>query len=171
MRDLDSLSATVYGELRRIAAAHLKREPSGHTLQPTALVHEVYMRLLGQDANRWNDRSHFLAIASKMMRRVLVDHARMRLRDKRGGGLVQVTLSAAENEGTSWHAEVLDVDRALTRLAEMDESKARLVELRYFGGLTMEEAATALQLSLSTAERNWRLSRAFLVRELMGKES
>jgi RNA polymerase sigma factor (TIGR02999 family) len=169
MSELDSISATVYGELRRIAARHLLREQPGHTLQPTALVHEAYLRLVGQDADRWNDRAHFVAIASHMMRRVLVDHARTRLRDKRGGGATAVTLSAAENEGAVWQAEILDVDRALTHLAEMDETKARLVELRFFGGLTMEESAASMNLSLSTAERHWRVARAFLVRELTGQ--
>jgi RNA polymerase sigma-70 factor, ECF subfamily len=164
----DPISATVYGELRKIAAIHLRREQTGHTLQPTALVHEAYLRLVGQGAEIWNSRAHFLAVASQMMRRILVDHARARLREKRRGSSTRVTLSGAEDQAAVLQAEVLDVDRALTRLAEIDERKARLVEMRFFGGLTMEETAAALELSMTTAERDWRFARAFLIHELTG---
>ena len=164
----DSLLNAVYEELRRLAAYHLGRERPDHSLQATALVHEAYLRLAGQDNSRWQSRTQFVAVASQMMRRVLVDHARARVREKRGGGLWKVSLSEAAELADGRDVEVLDLDAALVRLADIDERKAKLVELRYFGGLTMEEAASALGTSLATAERDWKFSRAFLIRELGG---
>lgn len=166
----DSLLTSVYDELRRLAAYQLGREKRGHSLQATALVHEAYLRLAGQSAGNWQNRTHFVAIASQMMRRVLVDHARARLRDKRGGGAATVSLSEAMELGDGRDVEVLDLDRALGRLGEVDPVKVKLVELRYFGGLTIEEAAEVLGLSTATLEREWRFSRAFLRREL-GEET
>ncbi len=162
----DTILASVYDELRRLAAYQLSGEQRGHTLQATALVHEAYIRLAGQAGGQWRDRCHFIAVASEMMRRVLVDHARSRLRIKRGSGLANVSLSEAMELADGRDVEVLDLDRALTRLAEVDLRKARLVELRYFGGLTMEESAEVLGASIPTLERDWRFSRAFLKREL-----
>lgn len=162
----EPLLASVYDELRRLAAYQLGRERPGHTLQATALVHEAYMRLAGQSGGQWHDRLHFIRVASEMMRRVLVDHARSRLRDKRGSGAAHVSLSEAMELVDGREVEVLDLDRALNRLAEADPRKARLVELRYFGGLTMEECAEVLGASSATLERDWRFSRAFLKREL-----
>jgi RNA polymerase sigma factor (TIGR02999 family) len=156
----------VYDELRRLAAYHLNRERPDHTLQATALVHEAYLRLAEQ--NPQSDRVQFIAQASLMMRRVLVDYARAHLRDKRGGGLRKVSLSEAAGLGDGRTVEVLDLDAALEHLAKVDERKASLVELRYFGGLTMEESAQVLGMSLATAERDWKFSRAFLLRELGG---
>ena len=162
----ESLLASVYEDLRRMAAHQLAREQVGHTLQATALVHEAWMRLAGQAAENWQNRTQFIAVAAEMMRRVLVDHARARLRVKRGSGAVKVSLSEAMELSDGREVEVLDLDRALHRLAQVDPRKAKLVELRYFGGLTMEEAADLLGTSLATAERDWKFSRAFLIREL-----
>ncbi len=165
--DLDQTLAGVYDELRRLAAFHLNQERPNHTLQATALVHEAYLRLAQQHAS-WNDRVHFIAQASVMMRRVLVDHARTHLREKRFGGLHQVSLSEAAEIGGGQPVEILDLDRAVGELAKVDPRKAKLVELRYFGGLTMEESAQVTGTSLATAERDWKFSRAFLLRELGG---
>ena len=164
--DTDSVLNTVYDELRRLAAYHLGHERRGHSLQATALVHEAYLRLAGQDHSLWRDRTQFIALASQMMRRVLVDHARARLRDKRGGGLQKISLSEAAELADGRDVEILDLDCVLGRLSDIDPRKARLVELRYFGGLTMDEAAETLGISLATAERDWKFSRAFLIREL-----
>src|SRR5581483_3836487 len=147
----DAVLNAVYDELRRLAAYQLANERSGHSLQPTALVHEAYLRLAGQENSQWQNRSQFVAVASQMMRRVLVDHARARLREKRGSGLANVSLSeAAEIMGRD--VEVLDLDVAMSRLSQVDSRKARLVELRYFGGLTTDEAAGVLGVSIATAE-------------------
>jgi RNA polymerase sigma factor (TIGR02999 family) len=156
----------VYEDLRRLAAHQLAREKGGHTLQATALVHEAWMRLAGQAGENWQNRTQFIAVAAEMMRRVLVDHARARLRVKRGSGAVKVSLSEAMELSNGREVEVLDLDRALNRLAEVDPRKAKLVELRYFGGLTIVEAAVAVGSSPATAERDWRFARAFLQREL-----
>ncbi len=165
--DADQSLSNIYNELRRLAAFHLNRERPNHTLQATALVHEAYLRLAQQDS-QWCDRVHFIAQASLMMRRVLVDHARAHLRDKRGGGLEKISISEAAELGRGETVEVLDLDRALERLATVDPRKAKQVELRYFGGLTMQESAQVLGTSLATAERDWKFSRAFLLRELGG---
>ena len=162
----DSLLNAVYEELRRLAAFHLGRERPGHSLQATALVHEAYLRLAAQDNSQWQERTQFVAVASQMMRRVLVDHARARLREKRGGGLQRLSLSEAAELAGGRDVEVLDLDTALGRLADFDPRKAKMVELRYFGGLTMEEAAAVLGTSVATAERDWKFARAFLIREL-----
>jgi RNA polymerase sigma-70 factor (ECF subfamily) len=165
--DENTVLSGVYDELRRLAAFHLNRERRDHTLQATALVHEAYLRLVQQNP-QWSDRVQFIAQASLMMRRVLVDHARARLRDKRGGGWHKLSLSEAAELGGGRTVELLDLDCALEELAKVDARKARLVELRYFGGLTMEESALVLGTSLATAERDWKFSRAFLLRELGG---
>ncbi len=167
----EPLLTTVYDELRRLAAYQLSGEQRGHTLQATALVHEAYLRLAGQNTGQWQDKRQFIAIASEMMRRVLVDHARARLRTKRGSGMANVSLSEAAELVDGRDVKVLDLDRALSRLAEVDPRKARLVELRYFGGLTMEESAEVLGASIPTLERDWRFSRAFLRRELGSTEA
>jgi RNA polymerase sigma factor (TIGR02999 family) len=165
----DELMALVYGELRRMAAARLRGAGPGASLQPTALVHEVYLRLAGSDAAQWNDRAHFFAVASRAMRQIVVDAARRRESLKRGGGEVLVTLDdaiAADAGGARRDVELVALDRALERLAGADESQARLVELRFFGGLTLEEIAAVSSLSLATVKRRWRLARAWLFREL-----
>ena len=168
----DALVPLVYAELRRQAQLALRRESEGHTLQATALVHEAWLRLAGQRGAHWESRTQFLAIAAQMMRRVLVDHARARRADKRGGGGTQVTLGDAElgehAAAASEDVDVLALDEALARLAELDPRKARLVELRYFAGLSIPEAAAALGISPATVGREWAVARMWLRRELEG---
>ena len=161
------LMPLVYAELRRQARRALRREGEGRTLQATALVHEAWLRLDGQHDARWESRTQFLAVAAQMMRRVLVDHARTRRALKRGGGGTQVTLSEADHAvAASDDVDVLALDDALARLATMDPRKARLVELRYFAGLTIPEAAETLGISLATVGREWAVARMWLRREL-----
>ena len=162
------LVPAVYEELRRQAERAMRREGGEHTLQATALVHESYLRLVDQRRVEWRNRAHFFAIASTVMRRVLVDHARARLTAKRGGGAFPVSLAGAEPatpEGTD-EADLLALHEALEKLAALDPDQARLVELRYFGGLTIEETAEALSVSPATVKREWVLARAWLRREL-----
>jgi RNA polymerase sigma factor (TIGR02999 family) len=165
----DELVRLVYAELRRQAHHTLRREGEGHTLQPTALVHEAWLRLGDQHDARWESRSQFFAIAAQMMRRVLVDHARTRRALKRGAGVVQVTLGDANRASPQTSLDVVDVlalDDALARLAVLDPQKARLVDLRYFAGLSIPEAATALGVSAATVGREWAVARMWLRREL-----
>ncbi|HEV8498199.1 MAG TPA: ECF-type sigma factor [Gemmatimonadaceae bacterium] len=163
----EELVPLVYAELRRQARRVLRREGEGHTLQATALVHEAWLRLDGQHDARWESRTQFLAVAAQTMRRVLVDHARARRALKRGGGGTQVTLGEADHAAaTTDDVDVLALDDALDRLATMDPRKARLVELRYFAGLSMPEAAAALGVSLATVGREWAVARMWLRREL-----
>lgn len=163
----DELVRLVYAELRRQARHVLRREGEGHTLQATALVHEAWLRLDGQHDARWQSRTQFLAVAAQTMRRVLVDHARARRALKRGGGGTQVTLGEADHAAAATEdVDVLALDDALARLATMDPRKARLVELRYFAGLSMPEAAAALGISLATVGREWAVARMWLRREL-----
>jgi RNA polymerase sigma factor (TIGR02999 family) len=161
---LESVLPLLYRELRRIAAGQLARERAGHTLQPTALVHEAYLRLVDQEQRDWVDRGHFLALAATAMRRVLVHHAERRAAAKRGGDLRRVTLPA-ELAGEDL-PDMIALDRALERLAAIDPRGAQVVELRFFGGLSNEEAAGVLGLSSRTVEREWRVTRAWLRREL-----
>jgi RNA polymerase sigma factor (TIGR02999 family) len=163
---LNQLLPLVYGELRRIASRQLRRERVGHTLQPTALVHEVYLRLVDQRHVDWKDRAHFFGAAAQVMRRILVDHARRRLASKRGDGLHRVSMDEATELAAPEGIPVLALDRALDRLATMDQELARIVELRAFGGMTIEEAACVLNVSPSTAKREWRTAKAWLTREL-----
>ena len=163
---LNQLLPLVYAELRRIAARQLRSERAGHTLQPTALVHEVFLRLVDQRDIDWRNRAHFFGVAARVMRRILVDHARSHNASKRGDGLPRVSIDEAkEVAGPDW-IPVLALDQALNRLAAMDEDMARIVELRAFGGLTIEEAACVLNVSPSTAKREWRTAKAWLTREL-----
>jgi RNA polymerase sigma factor (TIGR02999 family) len=163
----EALVPLVYEELRRQARLALRREGTGHTLQATALVHEAWLRLEGQHDARWESRTQFLAVAAQTMRRVLVDHARARRARKRGGGEVHVTLGDAVNAAAAPdQVDVLALDEALARLADIDPRKARLVELRYFVGLSIPEAAEALGVSLATVGREWAVARMWLRREL-----
>lgn len=163
----DELMSLVYGELRRMAAARLRGAEAGASLQPTALVHEVYLRLASSEAVRWNDRVHFFAVASRAMRQIIVDEARRKTSLKRGGGELRVTLDESiEDGGGTSNVDLVALDRALARLAETDEAQARLVEMRFFGGLTLEEIAEVTEVSLATIKRRWRLARAWLFREL-----
>ena len=167
---LNQLLPLVYGELRRIAARQLRSERVGHTLQPTALVHEVYLRLVDQRNVDWRNRAHFFGAAAQVMRRILVDHARRQAASKRGDGLPRVSIDEAKGVSGPDGIPVLVLDQALNRLAEIDEDLARIVELRAFGGMTIEEAACMLDVSPSTAKREWRTAKAWLTREL-GLES
>lgn len=156
------LMPLLYDELRSVAARHLASERRGHTLQVTALVHEAFLDLVEQDRQSYANRSHFLAIASQVMRRVLLHHAEKRRAQKRGGARDRVTLDEAMVHFDSRESDILAIDDALRELASLDAEKARLVELRFFGGLTIEECAEALGKSLRTTERDWRFARAWL---------
>lgn len=183
---LGELTGLVYQELRVLAQRHLRRERPNHTIQRTALVHEAFVRLVNQQSVDWQSRAHFFGLASNLMRRILVDHARARLASKRGGGLAPVSLDEITSPGEAGdtHAptgpryaepsqidgetedDVTAIDAALTRLAELDERQAKIVEMRYFGGLTIEETAQVLGISDATVKREWTLARAWLRREL-----
>jgi RNA polymerase sigma factor (TIGR02999 family) len=153
----------VYDELRKLAAARMVSEAPDHTLQPTALVHEAYLRLVGTDAGQlWNSRGHFFAAAAEAMRRILVDQARQKRAEKRGGGSCRVPLDDANIGFISPSDELLDIDQALTRLATEDPQAARLIQLRYFGGLSLEDAAEVVGLSRSTAYEHWSYARVRL---------
>ena len=166
---LEKLLPLVYGELRRCAGAYLRRERAGHTLQPTALVHEAYLKLVGSTPVAWKDRAHFYGVAARAMRQVLVDHARAHAAEKRGAGQVLVGLDAAASASMPpRNLDLLDLDRALLKLAGLDERQSRLVELRLFGGLTIEESAEVLHVSHATVSREWRHAEAWLQREMAG---
>jgi len=169
-RPVDELLPIVYEELKRLAAAYLRRERAGYTLQPTALVHEAYLRLLKDRPDRWQNRAHFCAIAAHSMRQILIERARARGAQKRGGAPAQVTLDEALAAGGPRSVDLLALDAALERLAAMDPEQARLVELRFFGGLTIEETAEAMNISPATVKRHWLVARAWLARELAGGE-
>lgn len=162
---LDALLPVVYGELRRLARRYLREERSGHTLQPTALVHEAYLRLIGQHSVDWENRAHFFAISAQMMRRILVNHAEARRADKRGGEAEHLTLGAAD-EVPAPQTDVLALDHALRALEKLDPRQARVVELRYFGGLDIPEVANALGVSAATVKREWTTAKLWLKREL-----
>ncbi len=163
---MEQLLPLVYEELRKLARGYLRRERPGHTLESGALVHEAYVRLIGQRNVHWQNRSHFYGIAAQAMRRLLVDHARRHRFQKRGGGARAVTLDDALGLGVEKDLDVLELDDALKRLAETDPDKSRLVELRFFGGLSHPEIAEVMGVSLSTVERQWRLARARLYQAL-----
>lgn len=168
---LEQLTPLLYGELRNLARRQMRGESASHTLQPTALVHEAFLRLLGQREAAWQNRQHFLSVAAQVMRRVLVDHARRRRAGKRGGGASGVAISVAAGAISGSAGDPLDLialDQALARLAELDSRQARIVELRYFGGLSVDETAHVLDLSPATVKRDWQFAKAWLVRELSG---
>jgi len=164
---LDELLPLVYRELHQQAERLMRAQTPGHTLQVTGLVHEAYLRLVGQEGLPWQNRAHFFGVAGKAMRSILVDHARSRAAVKRGRGVRQLTLGAAREAARAEPAvDVLALDEALSRLAELDPGQSRLVELRYFAGLSIEEAAEVLGISPATVKRQWRLARAWLKTEL-----
>jgi RNA polymerase sigma factor (TIGR02999 family) len=165
---LDSLVPVVYRELRRMAARYLRHERSHHTLQPTALVHEAFLKLVGQRDVRWQNRAHFFGVAAQLIRRVLVDYARERAAAKRGGGVERLPLEDALAIGASNQIDIIAVDDALNRLAVVDPDQVRLVELRFFGGLTIEETAEVLGWSSGSVKREWTVARAWLQREISG---
>jgi RNA polymerase sigma factor (TIGR02999 family) len=185
---LEYLTPLIYEQLRRLAARHLRREPAAQTLQTTGLVHEAFLRLVDQRSPRWQNRSHFFAIASSLMRRILVDQARVRLAEKRGGGKAnirlddlsatlegrgeQLLLEAQSDAGEqAARANLIGIDAALTRLDALDHRQAQIVELRFFGGLTVEETAQVLEISNATVKRDWMMAKAWLARELAGVQS
>ncbi|HXS92301.1 MAG TPA: sigma-70 family RNA polymerase sigma factor [Steroidobacteraceae bacterium] len=181
-RAFAQLSALMYEELRQLAQRHLQRERSNHTMQKTALVNEAFVRLVGQQSVDWQSRAHFIGLASKLMRRVLVDYARARLADKRGGGVGVLSLdemaapeadeapdttpTALQHLDAHTQEEVSAIDQALVRLEQIDARQAQIVEMRYFGGLTVEQTAEAMDISAATVKREWTLARAWLRREL-----
>jgi RNA polymerase sigma factor (TIGR02999 family) len=160
------LMALVYDDLRRLAAWQLQTERPEHTLQPTALVHEAYLKLAGQNPVDWRNKSHFFALAAQVMRHILVDHARARQRDKRGGGQAGVSLDEALDLSHPNEPGLVELDEALNALARQDARKSRIVELRYFGGLSIEETAGLLGISPATVRREWTLAKAWLRHEL-----
>ena len=162
----ERLMPFVYDELRRLARSFLARERDGHTLQPTALVNEAYLRLVDQTRVEWQNRAHFYGIASRMMRRVLIDHARAHVTDKRGGGAVRLSLEDVQLPAEQRAAGLVALDEALGRLAAMDERKCRVVEMRFFGGLSDEEIAEVLGVTTRTVLRDWKKARLWLYREL-----
>jgi RNA polymerase sigma-70 factor, ECF subfamily len=166
-RAAQRLAGLVYDELRRRAEALMRREAHGHTVQPTMLVHDAYLKLIQQERASWNDRNHFFAVAAQTMRRILVDHARGRDREKRGGGQVKVSLEDGLGLSTQSDADVLAVDEALARLEKLDPDQAKIVEMRFFGGLTVDEVAQQLGMSKRAVEAEWTMVAAWLRRELL----
>ncbi len=168
---VDDILPLIYDELRSLASNYLRRERSDHTLQPTALVHEAYLKLIDQTQVKWQNRAHFFGIAANIMRRILVDHARKHGADKRGGAAEKLPLEEEiliVSEGKS--AELLALDEALKNLAKVDEMKSKIVELRYFGGLSVEETAEVLGVSEITVKRHWRMAKAWLYGQLSNEQ-
>lgn len=177
----EALIPLVYGELHRVAERYLRRERQGHTLQPTALVHEAYLRLVDQTSARWQNRAQFVAVAAQAMRRILVDHARASQAQKRGGDVVRIALDETRDEPDAEieaamaavpasDVALIDLEDALTELARVDPDLVRVVELRYFGGLTVEQTAAALSVSPATVKRSWATAKAWLFSRLRGKQ-
>jgi RNA polymerase sigma factor (TIGR02999 family) len=167
---LEALMPLVYGELHRLAKRYLRRERSDHTLQSTALVHEAYMRMVDQKGVQWQNRAHFFAVASQIIRRILVDHARTHNAEKRGGGACKLALDEAIGVSQKRDLNLVALDDSLKCLAEMDPQQSRIVELRFFGGLSIEEAAEVLGISPATVKRDWAVAKAWLYRDLSGRE-
>ncbi|MDQ3801497.1 MAG: sigma-70 family RNA polymerase sigma factor [Acidobacteriota bacterium] len=163
---VNEIFGLIYNELKGIAGNYLRDERAGHTLQPTALVHEAYLKLIDQRSVTWQNRAHFFGVAAQVMRRILVDYARARNAEKRFGKLDKLQLDENIDKAVEMSAELVALDDALKNLAEVDEELAKLVELRYFGGLTFEETAEVMGLSLSTVKRHWKLARAWLYGQL-----
>lgn len=164
---LERLTPLVYEELRKLARRYMQAERIGHTLQPTAVVHEAFERLIDMDVS-WKDRAHFYAVAARLMRRILVDHAKGHLRAKRGAGATKMSLTEGMAGEQDDSIELLEIDRALSRLSEFDERKSAIIELHYFGGLTYNETAEALEISPATVHRDLRLAKAWMLQEIQG---
>jgi RNA polymerase sigma factor (TIGR02999 family) len=160
--DVDALVAAIYEDMRRLAASHLHGERQDHTLQPTALVHEAYVKLIDQRNTDWKDRLHFFAVASRIIRRILIDHARAREADKRGGDRTLISLTDQDVPGPAREVDLIALDEAMEELAAIDPQQAKIVELRYFGGCTIEETAELLQLGKRTVDRDWQAAKAWL---------
>ncbi len=164
---LDQMLPLVYGELKKLASYQLRRERSNHTLQPTALVHEAYMRLINQREVDWRDRAHFFGLASQMMRRILVNHALAHKAEKRGGENVMLSLDEVLNFSEKPGVDITLLDDALNRLERIDPQQSKIIELRFFGGLTVEEVAEVLNVSGSTIKREWRIAKAWLYEQIV----
>ncbi len=163
---LEELMPLVYDELRRMARGHLRRQPAGNTFATTELLHETYLKLAGKDEQHWENRAHFFAVAAKAMRHILVDHARSKFAEKRGGRQERITLEDNVADVGVQSGQVLALNEALNKLAGIDQRKNDVVELKYFGGLTNEETAVVLKISVETVKRDWRFARTWLLREL-----
>ena len=163
---LEKLTPLIYEELRRIAHRYVRHERNGHTLQTTALVNEAYLRLAGNEKPPWQNRAHFFAVIAQVMRHILIDHARRRRYLKRGGELQQVSLSEAASMSEQRAQELIALDEALDELKDFDPRKSKVVELRYFGGLSLEETANAMEVSVMTVRRDWRAAKAWLFRRM-----
>ncbi|MEK6703320.1 MAG: sigma-70 family RNA polymerase sigma factor [Planctomycetota bacterium] len=170
-RAVDVLLPVIYDQLRGLAGSFLRRESPGHTLQTTALVHEAYLKLVGQDQAKYDGRAHFFAVAAQAMRRILVNHARDGNRLKRGGGMRRVELDESAIVGPAEDMDLVALDESLVRLAELDERKARTVEMRFFAGMSIEETASALGVAPATVKRDWDFARAWLYRDLSRGEA
>ena len=166
---LDQLIPLVHGELRRLARRHMARQRKGHTLQPSALVNEAYMRLIDLSRVQWQDRAHFFAMSSRLMRRILVDHARARQSLKRGAGAPQVSFDETLAIPAERAVDLVKLDDALQELAVVDARKSEVIEMRFFGGLSVEETAEALKVSPDTVMRDWKLAKAWLLRQMRGR--
>ncbi len=164
---LDALTPLVYQELRRLANGYLRRERQDHTLEGTVLVHEAYLRLIDQNQVEWRSRNHFYALAAELIRRILVDHARARVAAKRGGSNIKLSLDESLAPAQEKEQDLVSLDDALNALADADSQQSRIVELRYFGGLTIEETADVLGISPATVKRDWVMAKAFLKREML----
>lgn len=162
----DELLPLVYDELRRLARRHLQRERPNHTLEPTALVHEAYLRLLGEEGTTWENRAHFFGIAARLMRQILINHAEARNAARRGGGAIKLSLTSADRRSGDSDMDLIALDDALKALSRLDARQAQIVEMRFFGGLSVEETAAVLDLSPATIKREWSTARAWLRREI-----
>jgi len=169
-RDVDGLMMAIYDDMRRLAVGHMRGERKDHTLQPTALVHEAYVKLVDQQKTDWKDRLHFFAVASRIIRRILIDHARARQADKRGGDRTRLRLDDHDLAAPMQDVDLLALDEAMKELAEIDEQQARIVELRFFGGCTVEEVAELLKVGKRTVDRDWQAARAWLFVRLEGDD-
>ncbi len=170
-QNLDRLMNLIYDDLRRLAASQLRNERANHTLHPTALVHEAWLRLVSQHSANWQNRLHFFSIAARIIRRILIDHARERFAQKRGGTQRPISISGQDVAGKESPVDLLSLDEALTELAELSERQARIVELRFFGGLTIPEVAATLGIGNRSVDREWQVARVWLYHRLSGEES
>ena len=166
---LERLIPLVDAQLHKLALQRMNAEPAGHSLQPSALVNEAYLRLMGGSEVEWQSRAHFFGVAAKVMRRILVDHARRRRRAKRGSGATHVAITDVAGGEGKQDLEIITLDQTLTKLASFDERKSRIVELKFFGGLSEEETAEVMKMSLRSVQREWSLARSWLFRELSGR--
>jgi len=168
--DLDALMAALYADLRRLAVSHLGRERGNHTLQPTALVHEAYVKLVDQRNTAWADRLHFFAVAARIIRRILIDHARAKNAERRGGDRTLISITTHDVPAPERDIDLIALDEALEELAELDPQQAKIVELRYFSGCTVEEVAQILNIGKRTVDRDWQAARAWLFVRLEGAD-